>query len=283
MKEGGTGLDAQKKKVLGLVGSPRRLGNCEVMVKEISNNIKEEHTLGLIRIPSLNIRPCTACYGCVMDKPCPKTDDMAFLLDNLAGADAFIIASPVYFLGAHSIFKQVLDRGFLLYTILPRTYGKPCILLNLYGMDDRLGAAPHTLMTFASFLGLQIKAQENIKAALPGEALLVNGMASRTKAMAESLFSPGKAPHNHGCPFCGCDIARFGKKEFTCTLCHGTFRLDGKGNTEGLKEGGIFGTLEHMLLHKTWLAGMKDEFLTRKRELIKMTLPYKDTGEWLEP
>ena len=38
-----------------------------------------------------------------------------------------------------------------------------------------------------------------------------------------------------------------------------------------------------MLLHKTWLTGMKQEFLKRRKEILKTTLPYKDMGEWLEP
>ena len=101
------------KHILGFVGSPRKLGNCELIVKEIYNHIKETHTLELIRMPSLDIKPCSACYRCVMGGECPNQDDMAFVLDRIAAADAFVIASPVYFLGAHSIFKRILDRGFL--------------------------------------------------------------------------------------------------------------------------------------------------------------------------
>lgn len=117
MNESGRITSEKEKTILGLVGSPRKLGNCELMIKEISQNVAEEHTLELIRMPSLDIRPCNACYRCVMDGECPNKDDMAFLLGRIAEADALIIASPVYFLGAHSIFKRVLDRGFLFYGV----------------------------------------------------------------------------------------------------------------------------------------------------------------------
>ena len=73
----------KEKVILGLVGSPRRLGNCEVLIKEIWKSIETEHTLKLIRMPSLDIRPCDACYACVMGKACPKEDDMGFLLERL--------------------------------------------------------------------------------------------------------------------------------------------------------------------------------------------------------
>ena len=275
--------DAKEKVILGLIGSPRRLGNCEVLAKEIWRNLGAGYKLRLIRLPSLDIRPCQACYACVMGKPCPAGDDMDFLLGCIAESDAYIIASPVYFLGAHSIFKRILDRGFLLYNVLERTHGKPCILLNLYGMGDRLGAAPHTLMTLASFLGLDIKASANIKAALPGEVLMGEDTPSKALSLADRLFSQAHPEPAHGCPFCGCDIVRMEEQGFICTLCHGRFRVDSSGKTVRIKEGDIFGTPEHMLLHRGWLGGMKQEFLTRRKEILKITLAYKDLGEWIEP
>ncbi len=77
-----------------------------------------------------------------MDQPCPHKDDMEFLLRQIVKSDAIIIASPVYFLGSQSMFKRIIDRGFLFYTVLEKTYGKPCILLNFYGMKNRVGVSP---------------------------------------------------------------------------------------------------------------------------------------------
>jgi len=37
------------KKILGIIGSPRRLGNSEIVIKEISANLTEPHELKLIR------------------------------------------------------------------------------------------------------------------------------------------------------------------------------------------------------------------------------------------
>ncbi|HIJ57191.1 MAG TPA: flavodoxin family protein, partial [Deltaproteobacteria bacterium] len=38
------------KKILGIIGSPRRLGNSEIMVKEIGRHIPIPHELKLIRL-----------------------------------------------------------------------------------------------------------------------------------------------------------------------------------------------------------------------------------------
>ena len=55
MEENNSALNTQNSKlVLGLVGSPRKLGNCEVFVKEISNQLAVRHRLKLIRLPALN-------------------------------------------------------------------------------------------------------------------------------------------------------------------------------------------------------------------------------------
>ena len=56
------------KNVLGIIASPRRMGNSEILVKEISSNIPEPHRLNLLRLSDFNIKPCRACYLCLFKK-----------------------------------------------------------------------------------------------------------------------------------------------------------------------------------------------------------------------
>lgn len=271
------------KLILGLIGSPRKLGNSELITKEISRHITVPHTLRLIRMPSLNILPCKACYGCVMDNPCPQNDDMGLLLEELVRADALIVASPVYFLGANAIFKKILDRGFLFFDILQRVYEKPCVLVNLYGMKGRIGAAPQMLLTFASSLGLDIKASVDLHAALPGEVVMNPRHMNTAKRLGAMLFSEKRPGKGSGCPFCGCEFVRMKRNTFICTLCLGRFVINKEGVRVRIKEGDMFGTPEHRLLHKEWLKGMKDRFLKARKEILKNALQYKDDGEWIVP
>jgi NAD(P)H-dependent FMN reductase len=283
MEENNSTLNAQNSKlVLGLVGSPRKLGNCEVFTKEISNQLTVNHRLKLIRMPALNVLPCNACYGCIMDKPCPNEDDMSFLLSQIVEADAIIMTSPIYYLGAHSIYKRILDRGFLFFTVLEKTFSKPCILINTYGIEGRIGAAPHTLMAFAAFLGLDIKASINIKAALPGEILMSEEGRQKAKDLAGVLFSEKTIKNDDGCPFCGCEIVRMEQGRFICTICHGIFAVDGNGKTTKIKDGGVLGTAEHMFMHKEWLRGMKDRFIQNKKGIINAITAYKGVGKWVK-
>jgi NAD(P)H-dependent FMN reductase len=276
-------VPAKMKNILGLVASPRQFGNCELFTKEISRHIKGAYTLKLIRLVSLNIEPCKGCYACIVDKPCSNEDDMAFLLREIAAADAIIIASPVYYLGANSIIKKILDRGFLFFNVLRETFGKPCILVNFYGIKDRIGVAPQMLETVAVMLGLDIKASLSIRAALPGEAVLSRINLNKAKKLAGMLFSSKTVKKKTGCPFCGCEIVRVIKSGFVCTLCHGTFRTDTKGTFVKIKEGRVLGPLEHLFHHKTWLGNMKKTFLAKRKEIMRTIVRYKDMGQWIEP
>ncbi len=153
--------------VLAIIGSARKLGNCELFAKAVSKKIPVEHDLRLIRLPALNIRPCTGCYRCLNDGTCWIEDDIPFIIEQIVSADALIIASPVYFLGTHGSVKALLDRAFAFFSALDSTARKPCLLVNAYGMKDRVGVAPQTLLTLSSFLGLEVKANLNLIAALP--------------------------------------------------------------------------------------------------------------------
>ena len=100
------------KRILGIVGSSRRLGNCEIMVKAVFRNIDQPCELRLLRLTDFQIDPCRGCYHCLFKNgQCVIHDDHSVALDALAAADAVILAAPTYFLGVHSCLKRFLDRG----------------------------------------------------------------------------------------------------------------------------------------------------------------------------
>jgi hypothetical protein len=218
-----------------------------------------------------------------MGNPCPEDDDMQFLLDELAAADAVILASPVYYLGANAIIKGICDRGFLFFNILEKTCNKPIILLNFFGIPERIGMTPQMLETFAMFLGMSVKASLSIEAALPGEALMNEKDLAMADRLGRMLFSSGTIRPERGCPFCGSQIVRIAKVDYICTVCHGSFAIDAIGNFIKKKEGGIMGPPEHMLLHREWLRGMKKRFQENKKKIIQTIAGYKEDGEWIKP
>ncbi len=271
------------KRILGLLGSSRRLGNCEVFVKEIFRHVPAESKLSLIRLPGLNIASCRGCYACIMGQPCPTTDHMGFLKAQILQADALLIAAPVYFLGAHSIIKRILDRGFLFYEDAERNQRKPCILVSVYGIEGKMGVAPQAMRALAGVLCLDVKACVSLKAALPGEVVSDPRHLELAQELGQTLFSENRRKTLGGCPYCGCEIVRLRGRQLICTLCHGSFRLDERARAIKLKRGWEVGTVKFVREHTAWLKGMKDRYQADRKGLLRLTLPYKEIGTWIEP
>ncbi len=278
-------IGTNKPTILGIIGSQRRLGNCELVVKEISKRIGTDHNLNLVRLPALNIQPCNGCYRCIdEDGTCGIADDASFLIRQIAAADAVIIAAPVYFLGAHASIKCLLDRAFSFFTAVENLARKPCVLVTTYGMKDRIGVAPQALLTLASFLGFDIKGSVSFEAALPGDVIKSRKHLATIERLAKGLFQPVRRRQRvRACPFCGNDIVRMGLKDFICTLCHGTFHLDGSGKAVKDKKGWEVGNIEFVRSHREWLRGMKQNFLANRKDIVRLTVPYKEIGRWIEP
>ena len=116
------------KKILGIIGSPRKLGNSEIMIKEISRHISMPHQLNLIRLSDFNILPCRGCYRCLFkEERCILDDELPTVLNSIIEADALIVATPTYFLGANSSLKRLMDRGLAFYAHGEALWGKPAV------------------------------------------------------------------------------------------------------------------------------------------------------------
>jgi len=272
----------RRRRILGIVGSRRKLGNCEVFVKEIARQVPGEHDLALIRLPDLTILPCSGCYRCIAEGRCWIADDIPFVVDQVASADGIIIASPVYFLGTHASVKGLLDRVFSFFPAVEKRGKIPSILVNTYGMKDKFGCAPQALLTLAAFL--DVRASVSLKAALPGEILSSRAHLRAAARLGKLLFG-GKAPRRKGraCPFCGNEIVRMRKDDFICTVCNGSFTLDGRGRVERGGGGGDVGDIDFLREHRKWLMGMKARFMRERKALLGRSLPYKEMGTWVKP
>ncbi len=99
-------------KAVGIVGSPRKNGNTEFLVKEalnilINNGIETE----LISLRGKDIKPCDACYGCAKQKKCVLNDDFDEIYNKMVAANAIIVGSPVYYGSATSETMALLTRA----------------------------------------------------------------------------------------------------------------------------------------------------------------------------
>ena len=105
-------------RLLGIVCSPRKGGNTEILVKEALKPAQEAGwDTEVFLLSEKHVDPCDACGTCFNNDSCVIDDDMQELYQMLDQADAVIFGSPVYFGNVSAQAKAVMDRTFAL---LPR-------------------------------------------------------------------------------------------------------------------------------------------------------------------
>jgi multimeric flavodoxin WrbA len=101
-----------KMKVIGIVGSPRKNGNTELLTKHALKAISEEGLrTELIRLAGREIKPCTACMACRTQEICSIEDDFFPVYLKMKKAQGIILASPVYYGSATALIKALLERA----------------------------------------------------------------------------------------------------------------------------------------------------------------------------
>jgi multimeric flavodoxin WrbA len=100
-------------RILGIVGSPRKGGNTEVMVRaalEAAGSLGGVQT-DIILMAGRKVSPCKGCNHCWFhDGVCSIEDDASEIIQKMVEADGLIIGSPVYFGSMTATLKSLLER-----------------------------------------------------------------------------------------------------------------------------------------------------------------------------
>lgn len=97
--------------VLGVIGSPRRGGNTELLVDEVLRGAQNAGAkTDKVILSEFDIRPCCACEHCVRTGECSQTDDMRAVADKMRAASIWVLGTPVYLFSPTAQFKAFLDR-----------------------------------------------------------------------------------------------------------------------------------------------------------------------------
>lgn len=277
------------KQVLGIVGSKRSSGNCEIMVKEISRQIPEQHQLTMLRLPDFDIHYCTGCYRCLIKgRGCVIGDDLSTVLNAIADADALILAVPTYFLGAHSCLKTFLDRAISFYSMAENLWGKPAVGVGIAGIAGKEGCTLLDVERFFATMMAKNKQNRIIYGALPGETMLSENNRQVALELAHSLFGPEKPKGGMCCPLCGGETFRFlvGNR-VRCMLCSesGTLTASDSQIVLDIEAGEhvLLASKEDALKHRDWLLGMVGRFKEHKVQLREVAAEYADETPWISP
>jgi len=99
-------------KVLGILGSPRRGGNTDILLEEALRGADEGGAeVDRIYVTEYSITPCKECHGCDQTGQCVILDDMGKIYPKLLEADLIILASPIFFYGVTAWAKALIDRS----------------------------------------------------------------------------------------------------------------------------------------------------------------------------
>jgi multimeric flavodoxin WrbA len=100
-------------KAIGIVGSPRKGGNTEILTAHCLKAIAEEGIkTEMVRLAGLDIHGCKACGYChEHEGQCSIEDDMPKVHKKMLAADIIIVGSPVYYGSATALVKGLLERA----------------------------------------------------------------------------------------------------------------------------------------------------------------------------
>ncbi len=126
--------------VLVLLGSPRKNGNSAILAEQIILGAKASKAkVETVYLHGKNIAPCSACMSCQKknSKGCRLQDDMQEIYPKLVEAEAWVIASPVYWFTVSAQTKIFMDRCFALPAYHKDPFrGKRIAIAMTYGDTD---------------------------------------------------------------------------------------------------------------------------------------------------
>lgn len=271
--------------ILGLVASGRKLGNSEILAKEMLEMLEGEKRL--LRLSELSIEPCRACYACLPSgKACIIKDHLAYFLEQIEWADAIVIAAPCYFLGAHTSIKTIGDRLISVLNDGDKYRGKPCVAAIPYGVPGWEGYAREMVMNFARVLQLDLRGTLLVCAANPGEVVQPEILA-QAHALANRLLLPAQTAAEASactCPECGSSLLQIDPSgRIRCPMCDTTGRLEPAGGQIRLS----FDPAEHsrfsaagLAEHGRRLEEIKQEYIAKRRDLSTVRKQYERQDSW---
>jgi multimeric flavodoxin WrbA len=99
------------KKVLAIMGSPRKNKNTEIALNSFLKNMdKDKFEITKIFLKDMDISPCTGCDYCGHVVGCVQKDEMDKVYEKFDNSDIIILAAPLYFNSVNGLTKNMIDR-----------------------------------------------------------------------------------------------------------------------------------------------------------------------------
>jgi multimeric flavodoxin WrbA len=192
----------ETKKILVLLGSPRKKGNSTTLANQIVAGAESAGaTVEKIFLHGKDISPCQACYVCQQpdSKGCAIDDEMQPIYGKLIEADGWVIASPVYWFSMSAQTKLFLDRCFALPAYKKDAFtGKRIAIAMSYGDEDAFNSgcvnALRTFQDSARYVGANLVGMVYGSAEKPGEIKANDALMRQAVALGKKLVGRASRP-----------------------------------------------------------------------------------------
>ncbi len=279
-------------KILGLVGSYRKLGNTEILVKEAL--LAAQHLgakVDLMRLTDLKIEPCKGCMACLFkQEECRIEDDWIKLRDKVLESDGVILGAPTYLLGPAGIIKMITDRNIAFLSSSYENRGKPGAVIGVSGIREWEPFSLPMLNVFMLTFGFKIVDQVMFYAQGPGEILLDQLAMQRARKVGLNLIKAANEPANkksyYGdlgvCPICHQNLFQVKNGEIRCALCQAKAEVEivnGNINLRFDKDSLKANRWDEEMLSRQFSEAVLPSgprFLKEKNEIIKKIGKYRD-------
>jgi len=183
------------KKILVLLGSPRKKGNSTTLANQIVAGVESAGaTAEKIFLHGKAISPCQACYACQRpdSKGCAIDDEMQPIYAKLIEADGWVIASPVYWFSMSAQTKLFLDRCFALTAYKQDAFaGKRIAVAMSFGDEDAFNSgcvnALRTFQDAARYVGANLVGMVYGSADKPGEIKSNTALMQQAETLGKKL------------------------------------------------------------------------------------------------
>jgi len=99
--------------ILGVVGSPRKGGNTEILVRRVLESARAQGAeVKLLHLGEMEIAPCRSCLRCERQGSCVIEDGMSLAYGDLLRARAIVLGTPVYYWNVSAQLKAFMDRTY---------------------------------------------------------------------------------------------------------------------------------------------------------------------------
>ena len=155
-------------KVCGIVGSPVKSGNVDLLVSQVLKGTSSQRAkTSRIYLNDLRVKPCQSCGVDPYPKYCLFDDDMKLIYDALESSDVIVLGSPVYFDTVTAQVKLMIDRCNCLMPCVKRpdgTFGferrmkkrKKGVFVAVAGLDQEFDTILTTVKGFFNWANIEL-------------------------------------------------------------------------------------------------------------------------------